>query len=79
MACSGKRVSTPRVLEPIFGYYHSMASRKQENHYKNLVYFSRAVSSSPQSLCIVFFIFMNPSMGHIASFVQCIVIIVFLV
>ena len=76
MACSRKRVSTPHVLELSFDYYYSMGSRKQENHFKNLVFYSRAVSSLPKSLRIVFFTFMNPSMGHIASFVQCIVFLI---
>ena len=57
MACSGRRVSTSGVVEPIFDYFRSMGSRKQENYYKSFVFLSRAVSPSPQSLRVVFFIY----------------------
>ena len=55
MVCSGRRVSTLGVVEPIFDYFHSMGSRKQDNHFKNFIFLFRTVSPSPQSLRIVFF------------------------
>ena len=54
MPCSRKKVSTLGVLEPIFNYFPSMGSRKQENHYKIFVFF-QSLSSLPQSFHIEFF------------------------